>query len=373
MPAGICADSMVMQMPNFSAPILDIDQVNARWIESCLRNSGALIDGAVQSIDVRANRADNSQNARITVHYAPASTGALPASLFLKLCSGDGVFGPSEVLYYTRDYAGLVDAPLLRCYDAQYQDAPRAYHVLLEDVSETHFNNHERAPALPYGLELSEALAKLHAHLWGEPRFTPLGYPMPSAAFIEQYVAQSQPGLPVLIRELGDELPAAWREALMRFFDEHPRRMIERARDPNGFTVVHGDDNPGNVLSPRSGGEPPLYLIDRQPFDWSLAVWLGVSDVSYAIAHWWPVETRRACEHAMLQRYYDTLVQRGVQGYSFRQLLADYRLSIGLSLYVAVGWCAELADPAPMKWLWWSQLQKAMPAYLDWDGGAVAT
>jgi hypothetical protein len=350
--------------------ILDFDQVNAGWVESCLRNSSALVKGNVQSIEVRPNTADNSRNAKIAVRYTPASTGTLPARLFLKLCSGSGVFGPSEVLYYTRDYAGLADAPLLRCFDAKYQDAPRAYHLLLEDVSDSHTANWERAPALPYGLALAASLAKLHAHLWGEPRFTPLGYNVPTAAFIEQFVAQSQPGLEVLFCELGDELPAQWRDALERFFDGHPRLMIERARDPNGFAVVHGDDNPGNVLSPRTG-ETPLYLIDRQPFDWSLATWLGVSDLSYAMAHWWPVDERRACERPMLQRYYDTLIQRGVQGYSWRQLLEDYRLSIGLSLYVAVGWCAQLADPLPMKWLWWGQLQKALPAYFDWDGESL--
>lgn len=347
--------------------ILDFDQVTAGWVESCLRDSGALVNGAVQSIEVQPNTADNSRNAKIAVRYTPAATGTLPAKLFLKLCSGNGVFGQSEVLYYTRDYASLDHAPMPRCFDAKYQDSPRAYHLLLEDVSDTHTSNWEREPALPYGLALGEALARLHAHLWGEPRFTPLGYSMPTPEFIEQFVAQSRPGLDVLIRELGDELPAAWRDALKRFFDRHPRLMIGRARDPNGFTVVHGDDNPGNVLSPRAGGETPLYLVDRQPFDWSLVVWLGVSDLSYAMTHWWPVETRRACERAMLQRYYDTLMQRGVQNYSFRQMLDDYRLSIGLSLYVAVKWCAELADPLPVKWLWWGQLQKAMPAYFDWD------
>lgn len=282
--------------------ILGFDQVTAGWVESCLRRSGALVDGNVAGIDMQHNTADNSRNAQITLRYTPAATGTLPTKLFLKLCSGNGVFGPSEVHYYARDYAGLVDAPLPRCFDAQYQDAPRAYYLLLEDVSESHMSNWERTPALLYGLALAEALAKLHAHLWGEPHFTGFGYAMHDAPFIEHFVAKSRPGLDVLFRVLGDELPHEWRNVLTRFFDVHPRLMIERARDPNGFTVVHGDDNPGNVLSPRAGGETPLYLIDRQPFDWSLTTWLGVSDLSYAMAHWWPVETRRACERPMLRR-----------------------------------------------------------------------
>ena len=35
----------------------------------------------------------------------------------------DEFFGPSEVTYYTDDYVGLTNAPLIPCYDAHYNEA----------------------------------------------------------------------------------------------------------------------------------------------------------------------------------------------------------------------------------------------------------
>ena len=49
----------------------------------------------------------------------------------------------------------MPDAPLLRCYDARYSEELRRYHVLLDDVSETHVNASEKEPTLAYGLALS--------------------------------------------------------------------------------------------------------------------------------------------------------------------------------------------------------------------------
>ena len=68
--------------------------------------------------------------------------------------------------------------------------------------------------------------------------------------------------------------------------------MIECTRDGNGFRLIHGDINPGNLLISHKGFDP-IYIIDRQPFDWSLTTWLGVYNLSYFIVHWWDIDTRR--------------------------------------------------------------------------------
>ncbi len=89
--------------------------------------------------------------------------------------------------------------------------------------------------------------------------------------------------------------------------------MRERTRDGAGFTLVHGDVNPGNVLTPISGAGP-VYLIDRQPFDWSLTTWLGASDIAYMIVHRWDTELRRELELPVLRHYHAALERRGVVG-----------------------------------------------------------
>ena len=140
--------------------------------------------------------------------------------------------------------------------------------------------------------------------------------------------------------------------------------MLDRTKRPEGFTLVHGDVNPGNILSPLEG-DRPVYLIDRQPFDWSLTTWLGVSDLSYMMVHWWDPERRRELEMPVLREYHASLRRRGVCGYGWDELLRDYRLCAVQSLYVATEWCVKEEDRARMKWVWLPQLRKSMAAFFD--------
>ena len=100
--------------------------------------------------------------------------------------------------------------------------------------------------------------------------------------------------------------------------------------------------DPG-VQTPRAAAGP-VYLVDRQPFDWSLTTWLGVSDVAYMMVHWWDTTLRRRWERPILHHYHDALTRRGVSGYPWEQLERDYRLCAAQSVYVAVEWL-ETASP----------------------------
>jgi Ser/Thr protein kinase RdoA (MazF antagonist) len=140
--------------------------------------------------------------------------------------------------------------------------------------------------------------------------------------------------------------------------------MIARTRDSTGFTLVHGDVNPGNILAPRDG-PGPIYLVDRQPFDWSLTTWLGVSDLAYMIVHWWDTELRRRWELPILRHYHEQLERRGIAEYTWDQLMRDYKLAAVQSVYVAVEWCVLEEDRTKMRWVWEPKFQKAMAAFFD--------
>jgi hypothetical protein len=262
-----------------------------------------------------------------------------------------------------RDYVDLLDAPIPRCYDAQFSAAPRAYHILMEDLSATHTNTWERPPTLEYGCAVAEALAALHARWWGAERLRAHGG-MPGQPEIERYIGHTRQGLEPMIDALGETLDPAWRQALLDIFANHPARMVERTRDSSGFTLVHGDVNPGNILAPHDA-PGPVYLVDRQPFDWSLTTWLGASDLAYMIVHRWERELRRAWELPILRHYHEQLTRRGIVDYSWEQLVYDYRLAAVQSVYVAVEWCVLEEDRTRMRWLWEQQLHKAMTAFFD--------
>ena len=317
--------------------ITHIDQVTPAWLTTVLANSGALTRGAVTSFDVQTGHGHWSANAMLTLRYEPGSQGALPPRLFLKIVNADmegESFDSSEVTYYTRDYIGVAQAPLVRCYDGVFSEELRRYHLLLDDVSETHITAADKTPTLEYGLALAEGLAAMHAHWWGARRISESGAVMPTAPQIHRFIGKSAAGAGHILDRFSAGLQPHWPETIRTLFAKHPSAIIARTQDDQGFTLIHGDVGHHNVLVPRIG-DRPVYIIDRQPFDWSLTTWLGVYDLVYAMVLDWEVDTRRQLEIPVLKRYHDRLIENGVKGYSWDRLFDDYRLCAAMGVYVA--------------------------------------
>jgi len=327
--------------------ITHIAQVTTEWLTAALAASGALTRGAVAAFEVDAGRGNWSTSGALHVRYSPDALGEQPARLFLKLVdtdTGDGeFFGPSEVDYYTRDYVDAPDVPLLRCYDARYSQELRRYHVLLDDVSETHVNASKKEPTLAYGLALAEGLAALHARWWGAERLAQANAPIHDVDHIRRFVAIAEPGVGHILARFAAELKPHWPAMMRELFDRHPTALIARTQDAEGFTLIHGDVGHGNVLVPLDG-ERPLYIIDRQPFDLSLTTWLGAYDLAYALVLDWPTELRRQYELPILERYHARLIEHGANSYAWAQLFDDYRLCVAMGVYVAVEYCRGGVD-----------------------------
>jgi hypothetical protein len=352
--------------------ITHIEEVTPAWLTIVLTHSAALIHGAVESCEVSQGRGNWSTNARLTLHYLPGSQGAMPLRLFLKLVNANfegGSFSPSEVTYYTRDYVGLQGAPLVRCYDAIFSGEKMCYHVLMDDLSETHVEAEQKAPTLEYGMALADGLAILHARWWGASRFSELGERMHSAKKIQRFVDISECGVAVILDRYANTLEPHWPAVLRTLFEKYPRVILERARDDNGFTVIHGDVGQKNILVPRDA-DRPIYIIDRQPFDWSLTIWLGVYDLAYAIVLDWDVEARRLWEIPILRRYHDQLIRNGVTGYTWEQLLDDYRLCAVMCVFTAAEYFRDIGNG---QWVhvWLSMLRRSLTACDDLNCGEL--
>ncbi|MBE2198725.1 MAG: hypothetical protein IAE79_08955 [Anaerolinea sp.] len=275
--------------------ISNLEQVTTEWLTAVLTHNGALTQGTVVEFDVTGGRGNWSESGSLQLTYSPDAQGERPSRLFLKMVNtdtGDGEFFlPSEVDYYLRDYVDVPDAPLLRCYDGRYSPTIHRYHLLLEDVSASHTIACDKLPSLEYGVALAEACAILHGRWWGAARLAEAGAPIHDAAHIRRWVAIAEPGAGHIIGQLTGELQPHWPAAIRDLFAHHPQAMINRSQDANGFTIFHGDAGCYNIMVPREGIRP-IYLIDRQPFDWSLTTWLGVYDLAYAVALHWDVDTR---------------------------------------------------------------------------------
>lgn len=300
--------------------IRSFQEVNPAWLSEVL---GA----EVTRVSVSTSSSNWAQNASLIATFADGTE----RRLWLKLCLGD-TFGRSEVDYYLKDYVSLPNAPLVACHDASYEEGI-GYHILLDDLSGEFRDRKSADTTLEHGLALAEAIACLHSHHWER------GVP-PSGREWDAYFAQIEPGIAPLEAQTGF--------ALRKDFEDHARRLLDRWSNPVGLTLLHGDINPTNVLTPH-GTDSPVYILDRQPFNWAITYGLAVYDLAYAIVPWWPHEFRLSCQEQILRCWYDHL---GQLGYSWEQALSDWELSEEHCLHVPIEWCREPDDVDRMRGLW---------------------
>lgn len=350
--------------------IAGVDEVTVEWLTAVLTQANALTHGSVTSFTLDTGQGNWSTSANLTLIYSTDAQGTLPSRLFLKMVDthssgADEFFGGSEVIYYTRDYIDVADAPLLRCYDGTYSETQQRYHLLLDDVSQTHVEASQKTPTLDYGLALAEGLASLHARWWGAKQLAEANAPMHSPAHIQRFVDIAEPGVDHILSHFSDDLESHWPELLRELYARHPKALIKRTQDANGFTLVHGDVGHNNILVPEDENRP-LYIIDRQPFNWSLTTWLGVYDLAYAIVLDWDIEIRRECEVPILRHYHQHLTQKGVTNYAWDQLLTDYKLCVSMGVYIATEYCRGGINERGIP-VWLPYLQRSLTACDDWE------
>jgi len=345
--------------------ISSISDINLDSLQEVINTNFGDDSAKITDFQISENQSSNGYTAIIELNYKTQLLNTYPKSLFLKFCRQDKRFiKDSEYFYYKRDYLGLKDAPLPKCYDASFSKTEDSYHVLLENLSQTHYSNKEIRPTRHHAMSVAEELAKLHAYRWGN-KVSELHTDTNTSEQIECFIEHTSTGLLPILTTVKSDLPQDWIKNIEKVFDVHPQMMQKKANNLAGMTLIHGDTNPSNILSPN---EPngKTYIIDRQPFKWSLTYWLGVYDLAYMIIPYWSVIDRRALEEVMLKHYHQSLLKFGVNDYSWEECREDYRLCIVHGIYTAIEWGTNEKNIVEMRWLWQAQLKRSMEAFTDW-------
>ena len=99
-------------------------------------------------------------------------------------------------------------------------------------------------------------------------------------------------------------------------------------------TIIHGDCYFRHFFYPKTSDNHPVYLFD---FDQATIQTPAYDLVQLLVSYWMP-ETRGADqrEKRLLQHYHARLMDTGVTGYDFEQLMNDYRLMIIFQLFAAI-------------------------------------
>src|SRR5262249_46792135 len=111
----------------------------------------------------------------LTARYSEDAQGELPDRLFLKMSRPDVhpellSRGRHEVTFYQAMSASGRTSMLPHCYQA-VSDENGASHILMDDLSETHFQKPVPIPPSNRHCEMIvESLAELHARWWNHPK-----------------------------------------------------------------------------------------------------------------------------------------------------------------------------------------------------------
>jgi hypothetical protein len=332
------------------------------YLTQALRRSGALVNGRVRAVTVADARPTVlSQVMRLRLDYEGDSQG-LPASLFLKTglperAGGRWMSGRQEVAFYTGVAPAVASGILPRCWDAHWEPQTNGWHLLLEDLKDSHAvaTAWPVPPAFEPCKSILGAWAGFHAAWWDDPR---LGESI--GGWVEPDVRERQARGSIerfgeFADRFGDRLSPDRRDLFERAFAAGPR-LWRRYESRRNLTIVHGDAHFWNCFLPKD----PAGAI--RLFDWDgWRIGVGADDLAYMIAmHWYP-ERRRRFERPLLDHYHGALAERGVRGYDRSALDEDYRLSV-LGLIMRPIWQA-LNDIPPV--IWWNNLERILLAVDD--------
>lgn len=334
------------------------EEATPEWLTEVLCRAGRLARGGVASVRVAATSTLLvSEVARLEVSYTRDATRDAPASLFLKLSRPGAAnnLGRAEVEFYTSVVPEMKDPPVPLCFDAAFDSAAGVSHLLLEDLTATHFQ--PTAPQPPTDAQCAravEALAEVHAHWWEHTRLGAGVGKLLSADEVEALARSAAESFEKFADFLSDSLSHAHRalyEKVIACFPA-PWRRLSNAK---GLTLTHGDAHTWNFMHPRAEGRTLL-------IDWQL--WhahVGPRDLAFMMALHWERERRARLEEKLLRRYHEALSSRGVVSYTWEQCVIDYRWAALRNLFIpAWQWAGGMPEQ-----VWRPNAERAISAFED--------
>jgi hypothetical protein len=149
---------------------------DAQHLTDALRRCGVLADGHVSAVAVESARPTVlSHIIRLRLTYDGAAAGA-PDTVILKTGLPDQAStwnaGRHEVAFYQQIASATPGRVAPRCYEAVWEEATNAWHLLLEDLTRSHAiaTVWPLPPTTAQCQRVIAAWARFHAAWWDDPR-----------------------------------------------------------------------------------------------------------------------------------------------------------------------------------------------------------
>jgi hypothetical protein len=333
---------------------------DAEHLTAALRRSGAVGPARVAGVAViSALKKLRSHTLRLRLDYEGAAADA-PRSVIFKMGHLDRAGHPSntndcEIAFY-RDIAPALPPRMVpRCFGAVDATDTTAWHLLLEDLTDSHFiaTTWPLPPALAQCESIVQAWARFHAAWWNDPR---LGVAVGDAAEWELHLRGFAERFERFTDRFGEFVPRERRVLYERLIERTPD-LLARTVARRHRTIVHGDAHWWNCFLPHQGDGTDIRMIDWE--DWHIGT--ATMDLAYMMAMLWYPDRRSRLERLLLDRYHGALLTAGVSGYDRAALDDDYRLSVLWLITRPVGQALMNIAPA----VWWNNLERIMLAVDD--------
>ena len=334
------------------------------YLTDALRRCGALGDGArVGEVAIeRSWPTVLSRLIRLRLSYEGAAAGA-PQSLIFKTAlperAGPAWGGGRHEARFYKQVAAAMRAPLVpRCFDAHWADDTKEWHLLLEDLTDTHLiaTAWPLPPSFAQMQRIIAGSARFHAAWWDDPR---LGNRVGTWPNPDEGLGHFAETIARFADAAGDLLSAERRLLYQRLIEDG-HRLNARYRMRHNMTIVQGDAHVWNIFLPRAEDSD-----DTRLFDWDCwRIDAATDDLAYMMAlHWYP-ERRRQYEKRLLDHYHAVLMQEGVTAYDRHALDDDYRLSALWHIATPVWQWNNRIPPV----IWWNNLERIFLAVDDLGG-----
>lgn len=345
-------------------PITNEDEITPGWLTTRLREQGHLLQGEVSALSLKHSKTFFSDIYRLDISYSTDISPKLPAKLLLKIPFPESRaalnMGKDEVAVYRALWDAMDDPPVVRCFDAVYSIHSQRSHLLLADLSETHFQPEVPVPPSTRHCELCvETLAQFHAFWWEHADLgTKMGELFSEASLGELGRLLSH-ALSDFIEFMGDRLSVVRRRAYEHAIAILPGFWNQRLMSVERNTLIHGDAHLWNFLHPKDVERGRAYLIDLAT---SNRIRPPTNDLAYMMALQWFPERRALMEENLLRHYHKALLAREVKEYSWADCLLDYRYSIITHLFTPVlQWHSKQVPTT----VWWYNFERISEAYKD--------
>lgn len=347
--------------------ITDSKEITPQLIEKILRKNKSLEQIEVKGIEKEDKDAYTSKICFIRVKYSDVSPKHAPKKLVLKMLRkefGFPLLGKREVKFYNSiiDYEGIL--PIIKCYDAQFDEQTECSHLLLQDISDTHFElDYPLPPSYVNSVKFVEALVKLHSHWWEKERL----HEFMRESFwdfwgedfdFKKKIKDLQDVIEKFLDFMGDRLSDQRRTILRDSIEYAIKYRWKCSRTNKHLTLCLRDSHASNAFYPKDKTGNVL-LGDWQ----NIFVFRGVSDLShFMVVHWFP-EQRKRFETKLLRKYYEKLIESGITNYPWEECYDDYRASIILHLYVLIEWQWSTVKMPAIVWL--PNIERTLCAFED--------